>query len=43
MALSYIEQSFGRILNNVGSQYNPFLINFDKKIKLTIPILLLYS
>lgn len=44
VALDYVEESFSRILGpTVGAHFNPFLINFDKPIRLTIPTVFLYS
>jgi hypothetical protein len=44
IALNYVEEAFSRILSEkIGEKYNPFGINFNKDIKLKIPIILVYS
>lgn len=44
MALGYVEESFKKILTqSIGERYNPFLINFDQRIKINIPAIFVYS
>lgn len=44
VALNYVDESFSRVLSSsIGSEYNPFLINLNTEIRLSIPIIFLYS
>lgn len=44
VALNYVEDSFGRLIGpSLGDKYNPFNINFNEEIKISIPILMLHS
>ena len=44
IGLDYVEETIARILNSHYKQnYNPFLISFDSKIRVDIPIIMIYS